>query len=177
MPNPAGFDVVGELALETVCDLIDRAPLHLDTGDPFYLFGGPFLLQVPANSGNSGLGMLQSRCVASLDGVVGTSTTHLLLATDHLSTTFLGYTLANISGVATVASVVEFRTDPRPYAVSGSVAPVLALDTAIAAFAPDKAGEAAMLAALGGNRQLYTELRWLFDIAASRLLCAPWARR
>lgn len=165
MPNLAGFDVVGELALDTVCDLIDRTPIQVGSADAFYLFGGPFLLQVPANSGNSGLGMLQSRCVASLDGVVGTSTTHLVLATDHLSTTFAGHTLSNITGVATVATVVEFRTDPRPHAGSGAVAPVLALDAAIASFVPDTAGQSAMLAALGGNQQLYTQLRLMLDLA------------
>jgi hypothetical protein len=153
--QPCRFRRRRRLALDTVCDLIDSSPIRVGSADAFYLFGGPFLQQVPSDSGNSGLGVLQSRCIASLNGVVGTSTTHLVLAIDHLSTTFAGHTLSNVTGVATVASVVEFRTDSRPQARSGAVSPVLALDTAIASFVPDKASESAMLAALGGNQQLY----------------------
>lgn len=169
MVDLAGFDIVGELALDTVCDLIDTKPIQIGTGDPFYLFGGPFLLEVSADSG-TGLGAMQAVCVASLEAVVGTPSTHLILKIEHLSTSFSGHFLSNVNGVATVAFVAEFRPDPRPGAVSGTVVPVLALDTSIMSFSLDAAGASALSMALGGDQQLYNQFRWLLDQALTGAL-------
>jgi hypothetical protein len=58
MPELAGFDVIGEVHLDTVVDLVNLAPVTNPVdGKAIYLFGGPFSTDLNVDLGSDQAGL------------------------------------------------------------------------------------------------------------------------
>ncbi|MGX7678351.1 hypothetical protein ACSMXN_05595 [Jatrophihabitans sp. DSM 45814] len=136
MAKLAGFDVIGEVSLDTVRDLVNQRPVLVD-GQWIYLLGGPFQLSLTVPLRLLGSGSVQLVCLMTLDAVPRTSTCVLTVNLSAGGATFGGRGVYHLGGTGSVTAAIAFVPDSSPTAPAGQVIPGVLLGSAAAAVALD----------------------------------------
>lgn len=139
MADLAGFDVIGEIHIETVVDLLNlrQIPNPAD-GSTFYLLGGPFSTDLPVGLGPLGPATVRIVASTTLQPVLHQPLVHLLISVSGGSTVVAGQPLRHIGGQVSVDVPLAFALPPvggttaaglqTPVALIGATNPVCVLD-------------------------------------------------
>lgn len=149
----AGFDVIGEVALDSIRDMVDGEQVTLPSGgDPFYLLGGPFLLELPVTLPNlPGTAQVRVFCEAGLEAVPRTPECRMTLTLSGGSVTSGATTVAHLGGTATATGSLVFAADTRPEALLNSYIPSVSFSSAAVMLALDTGTRSSVDSAFGSG--------------------------
>jgi hypothetical protein len=121
MVNLAGFDVIGEVHIETVVDLLNLSPIaDAKDGSNRYLLGGPFSTDLDVPLGSLGVVPLRVVLEATLQAVAHQSIARLSISLTGGSLGFQGLFLDHIGGTMTVTVPIGFAAPLGATAAPGA---------------------------------------------------------
>ncbi|HXJ00633.1 MAG TPA: hypothetical protein VNH44_05380 [Micropepsaceae bacterium] len=147
----AGFDVIGEMSLDTLSDFINSQPIPMD-GQTIYLFGGKFEMNLAAGDD---IPPAEFVCVASLESVVRTSTCRLVMALSDGAMTFGSKSLYHLGATATVSVIIDWIPDPDTH---GQIVPAILLSKASASVALDAYSSQQVDGAIGAGMSKFVNI-------------------
>jgi hypothetical protein len=136
MANLAGFDLIGEISIDTLRDFVNEQPLMIG-GQWIYLLGGPFMLGLPLSVPNIGSGLVQIVCTVSFDAVTRTPNCSLTVTFVDGAATFLSRSVFHLGGTITVTAAVGFVPDTSSGALPNHIVPSVLLASAVATLTLD----------------------------------------
>jgi|SRR5579872_4056895 len=156
----AGFDVVGELSVDTLSDFVNEKPVVLPDGSQVYLFGGKFVLTMPLSLPGLGDFTFSGFCDAGLSGIPGTANCQLTLNLTGGSLQVSGATINHVEATVEIVLPIIFVTDPTPGALN-QVMPAIKNLYATVQVTIDPATMTALDGALGAGKgsQVESSLR------------------
>ena len=126
MPELAGFDVIGELAIDTIRDMVNSQPVSLPNGGPaVYLLGGRFMLDVPILLPLLGHAVVQAQCNVTLEAVSRTSNSRLTFTLTDGTMTIASQTVAHLNASFTATVPIGYIPDPQPDAAPNRMVPAV----------------------------------------------------
>jgi hypothetical protein len=134
MVDLAGFDVIGEIHIETVVDLLNLSPVTNPVdGKSIFLLGGPFSTDFSVPLGSLGTPTIRLTLSAELQPVIHQPLTRVVISFDGGTSLGTGLALANIRGQATVTVPAGFALPPSSPSPTGPQTPIFQFS----AIAPD----------------------------------------
>jgi hypothetical protein len=121
MADLAGFDVIGELHIETIVDIINMVPItNPADGSNIYLLGGPFSVDLNANLGPLGVITVRTFLDATLQAVVHQPLARVVISLSGGSASIAGRTLSQMGGQVTASVSLGFALPPAGSALPGA---------------------------------------------------------
>ena len=152
MPNLAGFDVIIELAVDTLADIVDSSPVTIPlTGRSVYLLSGKFSLDLLVPVPPFGSGQFRLFCTATMTGLTGTPNCQIDLVISDGSGSLGPTILSQIGGHVTVIATVVFIPSPAPGAPANSIVPGVNLSASSSTVLLDGPTQGRINGALGSS--------------------------
>ena len=121
----AGFDIIGELSVDTLTDFANSARIALPDGSLVYLFGGRFVLNLPLTVPALGNGSVAVFCDLTLGGIARSSSCALTIDLSEGAITFGGQSVRQVTATVAVTLGLGFVPDSDTGAPPNSVVPAI----------------------------------------------------
>lgn len=152
----AGFDVIGEIHIDTVVDLLNLNPVTNPVdGKSIFLLGGPFSTDFLVPLGSFGTPTIRLMLSAELVPVIHQPVTHVVISFEGGTSLGSGLALATLRGQATVMVPVGFALPPTAPSSTAPNAPIFqfsAIDPVVVLDGPTRTAVDSTLGSGGADR-------------------------